>query len=67
LYTQAVGVAAVGAYCVIASALAWLVIKAILGARVSEEEELDGLDWGEHGLRAYPDFQSVSVGTTHRR
>ena len=27
-----------------------------MGVRVSEEEELEGLDIGEHGISAYPDF-----------
>ena len=31
-------------------------IKAIMGVRVSEEEEFEGLDIGEHGQEAYPDF-----------
>lgn len=33
------------------------VIKATVGLRISREEELEGLDVGEHGLEAYPDFQ----------
>ncbi|MGB4782633.1 MAG: ammonia permease, partial [Candidatus Methylomirabilis sp.] len=34
------------------------------GLRVSPEEEIEGLDYGEHGIVAYPDFQAVthSVG-----
>jgi Amt family ammonium transporter len=32
-------------------------IKASIGLRISKEEELEGLDVGEHGLEAYPDFQ----------
>ena len=33
------------------------VIKATVGLRVSPEEEMEGLDIGEHGVEAYPDFQ----------
>jgi Amt family ammonium transporter len=33
------------------------VIKATIGLRVSAEEEIEGLDTGEHGVEAYPDFQ----------
>jgi len=33
------------------------VIKATIGLRVSVEEEIEGLDTGEHGVEAYPDFQ----------
>ncbi|HET6497676.1 MAG TPA: ammonia permease, partial [Coriobacteriia bacterium] len=56
LVTQLVGVVAVGVAVFAASLLAWLAIKSTLGVRVSEEEELEGLDIGEHGNRAYPDF-----------
>ena len=31
-----------------------------MGLRVSENEELEGLDIGEHGMSAYPDFQEVA-------
>ncbi len=31
--------------------------------RVSEEEELAGLDFSEHGASAYPDFQTVHLGS----
>jgi Amt family ammonium transporter len=36
----------------------WLVIKATMGVRVSAEEELEGLDVGEHGMEAYPEFRN---------
>ncbi len=36
------------------------VINAVIGLRVSEEEEVDGLDHGEHGMPAYSDFVAVS-------
>ena len=53
---QLIGVAAVGAAVFTASLAIWLVIKAVMGVRVTEEEEIEGLDIGEHGNRAYPDF-----------
>ncbi len=56
LMAQITGVVAVGAFVVIASSAAWLVIKAIMGIRVSLHEEIEGLDIGEHGNSAYPDF-----------
>ena len=34
----------------------WLAIKAVMGVRVSEEEEFEGVDMSECGLEAYPDF-----------
>jgi len=37
--------------------LMFYVIKKTVGLRVSKEEELEGLDVGEHGINAYPDFQ----------
>jgi len=56
LVNQLIGVAAVGATVFVVSLVIWLVIKATLGVRVTEEEEMEGLDIGEHGNRAYPDF-----------
>ncbi len=43
----------------------WLALKAAMGIRVSAEEEFEGLDIGEHGITAYPDFQLVSLGGLH--
>lgn len=43
----------------------WLVTKLVSGGiRVSEEEEVDGLDLGEHGNLAYPDFQGAGVSSS---
>ncbi len=56
LATQALGVAASGGYTLLISFLAWGVVKAVMGLRVSADEELEGLDIGEHGNVAYPDF-----------
>ncbi len=53
---QLKGIVAVGVYGFAASMVFWLAIKAIMGVRVSEEEEIEGLDIGEHGNLAYPDF-----------
>jgi ammonium transporter, Amt family len=60
LITQATGVLAVGAYVVVLSAVAWFIIKATIGLRVSPEEEKEGLDIGEHGNEAYHGFQMIS-------
>jgi Amt family ammonium transporter len=59
LGTQAVGVVAVGAFVFASSMLVWLLIKKTIGLRVSEKEEIEGLDIGEHGNQAYPDFVTV--------
>ena len=56
LMAQLTGIVAVGAFVIVASSAAWLAIKAILGIRVSLQEEIEGLDLGEHGNQAYPDF-----------
>jgi len=61
LTNQLIGVAAVGATVFTASLVVWLLIKATIGVRVSEEEEMEGLDIGEHGNRAYPDFVSTDT------
>ncbi len=60
LAVQAIGVVAYGAAAFISALVIWLVVKAIFGLRVSAEEEEEGLDVGEHGMVAYPDFQSSS-------
>jgi Amt family ammonium transporter len=57
LGVQAAGVAAVGVFTLIASLAVWYLIKQVAGLRVSREEEISGLDLGEHGTKAYPDFQ----------
>jgi Amt family ammonium transporter len=38
------------------SLIAWFIIKLIMGVRVSEEEEYEGLDLAECGMEAYPEF-----------
>jgi Amt family ammonium transporter len=62
LMTQLTGIVAVGAYTLLVSFVAWGIIKAVMGLRVSPEEELEGLDLGEHGNSAYPDFAQASLG-----
>jgi len=56
LGTQALGILAVGAFVFAAALLVWFLIKATLGLRVSLKEEIEGLDIGEHGNQAYPEF-----------
>jgi Amt family ammonium transporter len=59
---QLLGVVVVGGAVFALSLAFWYVTKAISGGiRVSAEEEVDGLDIGEHGNLAYPDFQGSSV------
>ncbi len=53
LVTQAYGVAMYAIFTVTCASAIFLTLKATLGLRVSEEEELEGLDLGEHGMHAY--------------
>jgi Amt family ammonium transporter len=56
LVAQLVGVLCVGAYVVVVSSICWLIIRAVVGLRVSPQEEVEGLDIGEHGNEAYHGF-----------
>ena len=57
LGTQIYGIIVIGAFVVVTSAVAWLVIKAAMGGiRVEAEAEVTGLDKTELGMEAYPDF-----------
>jgi Amt family ammonium transporter len=55
--TQLIGVLAYGAVCFPAAFLIFFAIKKTVGLRVSDREELRGLDIGEHGQEAYSGFQ----------
>jgi Amt family ammonium transporter len=54
---QAQGVLYYGVFCVVCAAILFGILKATIGIRVSEEEEIGGLDIGEHGMEAYGGFQ----------
>ena len=54
---QALGVGAVGLFTFAGCLAAWWLIRRTIGLRVTREEEIGGLDVGEHGMEAYPDFQ----------
>jgi Amt family ammonium transporter len=41
------------------SYIVWSILKVIMGIRVSEEEEFEGVDLSECGMEAYPEFTSV--------
>jgi Amt family ammonium transporter len=53
---QLYGIVVVGIFTVIASLVVWFIIKAIMGLRVDEETEINGLDMAELGMEAYPEF-----------
>jgi len=56
--TQGLGVAAIGAFTVVASLAFWLALRVSVGIRASEEDEIAGLDRSELGLHAYPEFRN---------
>ena len=55
---QIIGLVTIAVWTFAASFATWFIIKAIWGIRVSEEEEYEGVDVGECGLEAYPEFTS---------
>jgi len=56
---QIIGVVSIFAWAFLVSLLVWYVLKLIMGIRVSEEEEYEGVDISECGLEAYPEFTSA--------
>ena len=54
--TQLIGVAAIGAFVFVASGIVWYILKLVMGIRVTEKEEHEGMDLHETGLEAYPEF-----------
>ena len=56
-FTQLLGVVVIGVFVFATSFVTWFVIKQAMGLRVSEQEELEGLDRHEFGMEAYPEFR----------
>jgi Amt family ammonium transporter len=56
LKVQLIGVVTVGIFTFLFSLIIWLAIKLTFGLRVSPQEEIEGLDLGEHGQLCYPEF-----------
>jgi Amt family ammonium transporter len=57
---QVIGTLSISAFAFLVSLVLFIVVRATLGIRVAPEEETEGLDLGEHGMEAYPDFGRVS-------
>jgi Amt family ammonium transporter len=55
---QFIGMMTIFIWVFVSSLIAWFIIKAIIGLRVSEEEEYEGVDLAECGMEAYPEFVS---------
>jgi len=54
--TQIIGIVSYGAFTLVCSTIVWFILKATMGIRVTEEEEMIGLDKAEIGVEAYPEF-----------
>jgi Amt family ammonium transporter len=55
--SQLIGVGSYAVFCIVSSFIIIFTLKKTTGIRVSEKEELEGLDTHEHGMDAYPDFR----------
>jgi len=60
---QLLGIGVIFAWTFFASLILWALLKGIMGIRVSEEEEYEGVDLSECGLEAYPEFTQGGGGT----
>ena len=58
LMAQVIGGATIFVWVFVASLIVWGIVKAIMGIRVTEEEEYQGVDIVECGMEAYPEFTS---------
>ncbi|MEZ5559288.1 MAG: ammonium transporter [Pseudomonadales bacterium] len=56
LGAQLMGVVAIFLWVFVTSLIVWMILKAVMGIRISEEEEYEGADLTECGLEAYPEF-----------
>jgi Amt family ammonium transporter len=57
---QIIGAVTIFAWVFAASFVTWFVLKKVIGIRVSEEEEYDGVDLSECGMEAYPEFTNAT-------
>ena len=55
-WAQIQSIVIVGVFVVVTSAITWIILKGIFGIRVSQEDEINGLDVSELGMEAYPEF-----------
>jgi Amt family ammonium transporter len=56
IVTQVTGIIAYGVFTFVVSLVVWTILKGVMGIRVDEESEINGLDTSELGMEAYPDF-----------
>jgi len=57
---QLLGIGVIFAWVFVASLIVWMLLKMVMGIRVSEEEEHNGVDLSECGMEAYPEFTKGS-------
>lgn len=62
LISQIKGIVAIGIFTFVFAYVLFFILKVTMGIRVSAEEETEGLDLGEHGAEAYPDFTPAHKG-----
>ncbi|MEM6334409.1 MAG: ammonium transporter [Planctomycetota bacterium] len=67
LTAQVIGIVLCGVATVVLAAIGFAILKFTIGVRVSEAEEIEGLDLGEHDMSAYPDFQQTYIKSYHAR
>ncbi|MDX1948751.1 MAG: ammonium transporter [Pirellulaceae bacterium] len=65
LVNQLIGIGATAGYVLVTAFIAWAILKFTMGIRVSENEEMEGLDIGEHGNEAYHGFVMSSLKEGH--
>lgn len=61
---QLMGIGAIGAFAAVGASAIFYLVKATMGLRVSAEEEVEGLDSGEHGMHAYDFLSTVTHGVS---
>lgn len=67
LINQIVGIISIGVFTVIFSGVVWIVLEVTLGTRITQEEEINGLDLSEHGMEAYHGLVKESDSFTGRQ
>jgi len=67
LIYQLIGIVSIGIFTLAFTFIAGGIIKAAMGLRVSDAEQIEGLDLGEHDMSAYPDFAQTFIKSYHLR
>lgn len=62
LVAQLTGIATIFGFVFVTSLITWSLIKVVMGLRVTEEEEYQGVDYSECGMEAYPEFINSGSG-----